>query len=282
MKVMILTDLEGPSGVNGRPDKIGNTIINRPAAETARVNEVNACCEGLVAAGADEIVVLDGHGGSNSIDIFKLHPKAKLMQAGAWDPVVCIDAGFDAMIQIGAHAMQSSGGSMCHSYNSHGIARMEFNGRQIGEIGMSALCAAYFHVPTIFVSGDAAACREAEAFLGGDVVTVRTKFAMNRYSVVNEPPEAVYAALREGTAEALRRRSRIACVEVPRQCELILRMMCANLANSYEKIGIERLDEVTLRFVSDDFIDLWSQYLGWAPGVHKKKYGITPTWKFYE
>ena len=58
MKVFILTDLEGPSGVNGRPDSpVGNTMLNRPTAELALVNELNAVCDGLVAAGADEIVI---------------------------------------------------------------------------------------------------------------------------------------------------------------------------------------------------------------------------------
>ena len=42
MKVFILTDLEGPAGVNARPDNVGNKIINRPTAEQALVNEVNA------------------------------------------------------------------------------------------------------------------------------------------------------------------------------------------------------------------------------------------------
>jgi hypothetical protein len=95
MKVFILTDLEGPAGVNARPDNVGNKIINRPTAEQALVNEVNAVCEGLVAAGADEIVVLDGHGGSNAIDIFKLHPKASLMQVGNYSPAVYLDGSYE-------------------------------------------------------------------------------------------------------------------------------------------------------------------------------------------
>ena len=50
MKVMILTDLEGPAGINGRSDGIGNTTLNKPTAEQALVNEVNAVCDGLIAA----------------------------------------------------------------------------------------------------------------------------------------------------------------------------------------------------------------------------------------
>lgn len=281
MKIFILTDLEGVSGIIGRSDGIGNKILNQAAAEQALVNEINACCEGLAEGGADDIVILDGHGSSSNIDIFNLHPKARLMQVGSWMPAVGLDAGYDAVIQLGAHSMQSTGAYLCHSYDSHSIARMEFNGRQIGEIGMSALQAAYFHVPTILVSGDEAACREAESFLGKDVVTVPTKFAMNRYAVVNRAPEALYDDLRRASSEALRRRDKIAYPEIPPRCELVIRMMCPNQADFYEKLGIERIDEVTLRFVSGDFIDLWAQHLGWAPGVHNRKYGMSPDWKFY-
>ena len=55
MRVFILTDLEGPAGVNGRAENVGNTMINRPTAERELVNELNAVCEGLLAAGAEEI-----------------------------------------------------------------------------------------------------------------------------------------------------------------------------------------------------------------------------------
>lgn len=278
MKVMILTDLEGPSGVNGRPDSIGNTMPNRTTAEIALVNEINACCEGLIAAGADEILVLDGHGGSNSIDIFKLHPKAKLIQIGNWMPATCLDSTFDAFVQLGAHGMQSSGGYMCHTYDSHHVSRMLLNGKSIGEIGICSLQAAYFHIPTILVSGDETACREAEEFLGKNVVTVPTKFDINRYTAVNYPPQEVYAELRKQSEKALKNLKNAPCPELPEHCELIVKVMCPNDANLPEKSGIERLDETTLRYVSDDFLDIWAQRCGWAPGVHKKKYGITPQW----
>ncbi len=275
---MIMTDLEGPSGVNGRSDGIGNTMPNRTTAEQALVNEVNACCEGLFAAGADEIIVTDGHGGSNSIDIFKLHPRAKLLQTGCWMPATNLDSTFDAFVQLGAHGMQSSGGYMCHTFNSHSVCRMLFNGKPIGEIGVCSLKAAYFHIPTILVSGDETACKEAEEFLGRNVVTVPTKTDINRYSAINYPPEQVYAQLREQAEKALKNLQNAPCPLLPEQCELIVNVMCPNHADAPEKLGIERLDETTLRYSGDDFIDIWAQRLGWAPGVHKRKYGVTPQW----
>lgn len=280
MKVFILTDLEGPAGVNGRPDSgVGNTMPNKSTAEVALVNEVNAVCEGLVAAGADEIVVYDGHGGSSSIDIFKLHPKASLMQVGNSMPVIWLDGTYDAFIQLGAHAMQHTDGYMCHTYNSHAVQYMRFNGEPIGEIGMSSYFASYFKVPTILVSGDDTACHEARALLGDDLAVVPTKSAINRYSAVNYPPQQVYENLRKTAEKALRNLKNGKVLDLPGKLELMVRMMCPNQANQAEKIGVERLDEVTVRYVSNDMIDLWAQRLGWAPGVHNKKYNITPEWK---
>ena len=279
MKVLILTDLEGPSGVNGRAENIGNTMLNRPTAEQALVNEVNAVCEGLVAAGADEIVVVDGHGGANSIDIMKLHPKASLMQVGNWMPVTYMDGTYDAFIQLGAHSMEDTDGYMCHTFNSHGVQEMRLNGELIGEIGISSYLAAYFRIPTILVSGDDTACHEARTLLGDNLEVVSTKSSINRYSVVNYPPQEVYKNLRAAAERALRNLDKYSCLEVPEHCEMISRYMCPNQANALEKVGLERLDPFTIKAVSDDLVDLWAQRLGWAPGVHKKKYNITPEWK---
>ena len=82
MKIMIMTDLEGPAGINGRSDGIGNKTVNTPIACQVLMDEVNACVRGLLKGGADEIVVWDGHGGSNSMDITKLQHPAQLGTIG--------------------------------------------------------------------------------------------------------------------------------------------------------------------------------------------------------
>jgi len=66
MKIFIVTDIEGISGINGRKaDEVGNKIINTDVACRLLTQEVNAVAEGLIEAGADEIHVWDGHGGSS-------------------------------------------------------------------------------------------------------------------------------------------------------------------------------------------------------------------------
>ena len=75
--IVILTDLEGTAGISGKADSIGNRIDDPLAAGKFLTEEINACCEGLVGTGAEEIVVWDGHGESHSIQPGLLHPAAE-------------------------------------------------------------------------------------------------------------------------------------------------------------------------------------------------------------
>ena len=279
MKVFIMTDLEGPSGVNGRSDGIGNKIVNEKIACELLLGEVNAVVEGLVCGGATEIIVWDGHGGSNSLDITKLHEAASLgTLGGGMTPVNLLDASFDAAVQIGAHALQGiADGYMNHSYNSHGVANMHINGVRIGEIGITTLMASYFNVPTILISGDAAACLEAKEFIGEDnLLTVETKKGIARYSVVNRNPVKVREELTIKAQAAIEQVLKMAPVKFEAPYEYKLQLMCPNIADNYEKMGAERVDHQTIILRSDDFIDLWAQRLGWGAGVYNKKFGVNP------
>jgi D-amino peptidase len=258
MRVFMMTDLEGPSGVNGRPAAgVGNQIINPETAQKALTNEVNACIEGLVAAGADSVTVVDGHGGSNSIDIFALHPAAELVQYGGSFACAFPEGKYDAAVQIGAHAMQHSGGYLCHTFNSHGNSGMRMNGTPIGEIGIETYVCAYFGIPMVLVSGDECACAEARELIGNEVETVATKLAYSRYSVRNYSPEKVYAELREKSRRALERRNEIPVVKIPQEIVLEYELMCPNSADTLEGYGAERVSFNTVRYRGNDFMRLW-------------------------
>ena len=261
MRVFMITDLEGPCGVNGRSDGIGNKIINLETAKQALVNEVNACIEGLVQAGAESVTVVDAHGGSNSIDIFKLHPAAELLQYGGTFYCAFPDGKYDAAVQIGAHAMQNSGGFMCHSFNSHGISEIRLNGKPIGEIGVEVMVCAWFGIPMILVSGDEAACAEARTY-GDKIVTVPTKIAHSRYSVRNYSPTKVYEALREKSRRALEHVKEIPVYDIPKRLELVYEFMCPNSADTVEAHRGERVDFRTVRYTGTDFMQLWLGRLG--------------------
>lgn len=271
MKVWIMTDLEGVSGVNGRSNGIGNKIINEDVAGRLLTEEVNATVEGLIDGGATEIVVLDGHGGSNSILIEKLHPAATLDQyGGGMTPTIAVNAGYDAALHLGAHAMIGvRDGFMNHTFNSHAVANMWLNDMPVGEIAIFALYCACYGVPTILVAGDRAACREARSFLGS-VETVETKIGLSRYTVINENPVKVRCALREKAKAALQNRTRYPARMIKPPYALKIQLMCPNQADDGEMRGAKRLDHQTVLYESNDFLDLWAQRNGWAPGVFQQ------------
>ncbi len=276
MKVYIITDLEGISGVNGcKADEVGNKIINTETACRLLTEEVNAVVEGLVEAGAKEIHVWDGHGGSNSILIEYLHPSADLFTSGGdLAPVTYINSSYDAALQIGSHAMIGTrDGVMHHTFNSHAVVNMWLNGEPVGEIGIIGLQCAYFGVPTILVSGDIAACREAKDFFD-EVETVETKAGISRYSVLNYNPVKVRRNLKEGAKKALLAKSGFPVKGLNGPYELKVQLMCPNMADNYERAGAERLDHSTILLKSDDFLDVWAQRNGWGAGIHNKKFKI--------
>jgi D-amino peptidase len=147
---------------------------------------------------------------------------------------------------------------------------MSLNGRDIGEIGIMARMCAYYRTPTILVSGDRAACREAEACLRG-VSTVETKVGLTRYSSIDRSPAVVREELAAGAASALESLDRLSPPTVDGPFELRVQLMCPNLADGYEKRGVERLDYLSVRITSDDFADLWAQRLGWAAGLFQAR-----------
>jgi D-aminopeptidase len=77
--------------------------------------EVAAACEGLMAGGATEIVVLDNHGGGNPANI-----SANALPAGArletWNLWDVPQYGVDAMLQVGYHARGGVDGFLSHTY----------------------------------------------------------------------------------------------------------------------------------------------------------------------
>ena len=273
MKAYIMTDLEGVSGVNGRSDGIGNKIINTEVACRMLTQEVNACVEGLVEAGVEEVLVVDAHGGSNSISPEQLHPKATLkMIGGGVAPVISVDASFDVALHIGTHAMIGvPAGFLSHTFNSHAVADMRLNGIRVGEIAIEALLTGYHGVPTVLLSGDRAACGEALEFLG-KVETVETKVALSRYSAVNRNPASVQQDLREASRRAALERETFPIRHLPPPYVMEIQLMCPNQADAYEMRGAKRVDHQTVVLESDDLVDLWAQRNGWAPGVHGARF----------
>src|SRR4029078_6705019 len=122
--------------------------------------EIHAAVEGFLAGGADEVIVWDGHDGSQTLSTLTIHPKARLVM-GALGSAMMMDRHFSGVAYVGQHSKANiRGGIMAHSYSSLGIQNMLLNGKPVGEIEVIAAMAGHFAIPVIMLSGDQAAASE--------------------------------------------------------------------------------------------------------------------------
>lgn len=173
MKVYIMTDLEGCAGVINREDWVLENSKYYEDGKILLTEEINAAVQGLYEAGADEILVADGHG-SGGINLMKLDPRVRFLR-GFPDPwPFGLDASFDCICHIGQHAKASTERAhICHTGNHYVIDRT-INNISVGEFGEMVYCAEELGVTSIFGSGDKAFTEEAEDLVEG-IVTVSVK-----------------------------------------------------------------------------------------------------------
>lgn len=187
MRVYISCDIEGISGLTKvdfmYPD---NLDMEKRQLVTQDVNA--AIIEGALAAGAETVFANDTHPPERTILIEQLHPAAQLIANGmSFFTLQDIDQSFDALFLVGLHSKPGTyRGFLDHAWDPKVIMEVHVNRMSVGEIGLNAVAAGHFGVPTVLVTGDRAACEEAEALLG-QVETVVTKENISRYQARAHP-----------------------------------------------------------------------------------------------
>lgn len=204
LRIYIVTDLEGASGVYrfAQTREPGNPLGEK--AKEYLMGDIAAVVRGLRAAGATDIVVLDGHG-SQAFVPHLMEPGAKYITGTPRPgPLTGLDESFAGMVQLGAHAMMgTSDGVLCHTQSSRSENRYWYNGVESGELVQCAAIAGYYGVPTIMVTGDEATCRESRRFFGPECVTVSVKRGIAREAAELYPFDETRPALYEGAKRAV-------------------------------------------------------------------------------
>src|SRR5438270_9981193 len=95
-RVFLITDAEGVAGVC-RQDQ---TDPKNAEMRQLLTGEINAAVEGFLSGGADEVVVWDGHDGSQTLSTLTIHPKAKLIMGGL-GPTMLMERGYAAVAFVG-------------------------------------------------------------------------------------------------------------------------------------------------------------------------------------
>jgi D-amino peptidase len=183
MKILIATDMEGITGVTTWDQ------VTPGRAEYARfrkqmTEDVNAALRGAFDAGADEVIIADGHWNGSNILIEELDPRARL-NTGSPSPFSMmqgIDESVDGVMFVGYHARNGSPNAILdHTWSSRTVANVWLNDILTGEYGLNAAVAGHFGVPVIMVSGDQTACAQVTELLG-DVETAVVKQASGRFA----------------------------------------------------------------------------------------------------
>jgi D-amino peptidase len=259
MKVFISADIEGVTGLASWSQCNGpeSGVYDFEFARRMMTHDVNAAIRGAKAAGATYIVVKDAHNTSKNLLLDQLEPGTRLVTgrgSGHLLMMECLDASFDAAMLIGYHAMSGViGGVMDHSIASLRVHRMRLNGREIGEIGISAGTAAAFGVPIVAVSSDAAGCKEAENDIPG-VKTAITKVSLGRFMTQCEPPEETALRIEAAAKEGCLKRQEIKKVEYKGPFTFAVEFHSMEQADSAcQFVSSERLDGYTVAVTHSDY-----------------------------
>jgi D-amino peptidase len=118
-----------------------------------------------------------------------------------------IDAGPDAVVFLGYHAMAGAQGVLAHTWLENAITQVRLDGTPVGEGGLNAAVAAEHGVPVVLVTGDDRACAEAGGY-APDALTVVVKECVSRYAAICLPPARSAALLRAGAEAAMAKAGR--------------------------------------------------------------------------
>lgn len=194
MKIYIITDLEGASGVFKFAQTRGVMGTQEGiAAVRLLMGDIAAVVKGLRDGGASEVYVLDGHGsGNNFLPEEMLADGARYITGKPRPPLAGLDESFAGLVQLGMHAMNGTpDGILHHTQSSGNESKYWYDGIERGEIYQGAVHAGHYNIPVIMVTGDEAACREAKELLGEDLPTAAVKKGLSREAAILLPlPEA--------------------------------------------------------------------------------------------
>ncbi len=261
MKIAVMTDLEGVSGVVSFEDQAEATGKYYEQAQRLLTGEVNAAIEAMVAEGVCDIVVIDGHG-AGGICFEDLHPTGRLYHGRPFAFNVFQQeylATFDATIMIGQHAMAGvERGNLNHTQCSKSIEYYKLNGKPIGEIAQWALCAGAYNVPMIFLSGDEAACAEAQDLIP-NIVTAAVKTGLSRTAAISCSIAESHRRIREGLKHALERHRKTPMLPLKWKGPFILEKRffhSGNVEGWASNPQARIIDPLTLQLHSDNILDI--------------------------
>ncbi len=258
MKIYILCDMEGTSGV-WRPEQVWpRESPHYAVGRELLVADVNAAIAGAFEGGATEVVVGDTHGGGAHFLLEQMDARATYETPSPASAMPSLDETFAGLILTGHHAMAGTlNGFLDHTMSSTSWFSFRINGQAVGEIGMETAHAGHYGVPLLMVTGDEAACREAEGAFPG-IVTVPVKRALGRNYAHCLAPSVARERIRAGAQEAVRRAGQLKPWVLTPPIELELTFYRSDYADeaAARRPGLVRVDARTLRATAQSALEV--------------------------
>jgi len=260
-KVFMITDMEGVSGI--MDSDLQCLPYKSPRWEESHkllTGEVNAAVDGLLAGGATDVVVWDGHDSSQSLSVLDIHPRARLLAGTPISPTLELDPSYSAVIFIGQHAMAGArDGILSHSYSSLGVQNLWVNGKPIGEIGARVMLAGYFGIPVIMLSGDTAACAEIRDLVP-QAECAEVKSGVSRTAGYMLSHERACDLIYTKAYAAVKRLGEFQPYRTSGPMELKVEFTTRGEETFRPRDGVERLNERTWAFRGKDIVDAWLKF----------------------
>lgn len=257
MRIYIHTDLEGVSGID-RGEMVPHDSDDYKTCCELLMGDLNAAVDGAFAGGADEVIVLDSHGGGNNFLLDMLDPRAQndTRPNHYWWSIM--DERCDATFFIGAHAMAGTqNGFLDHTQSSASWFEYRINDRPMGELAQWAFVAGHFGVPLVMVAGDEAACMEAHNFFS-PIKTAAVKRGTERMRAEALPLDIARERIYNAAKEAISLVSEAKPFWLYKPYIYELTLMRSDFADEMMKMGkVERIDARKVRWVSDSPLDLF-------------------------
>jgi len=250
MKIYIFADLEGISGIPSR-EFVRSDGRYFEKGRLCYVWDINACIEGCFKAGAQGVIVRDGHGSGKTAILSELDPRAEVIQGRTPVRMSRLEE-CDAVILLGYHAMAGTPVAFSsHTYSSKTVKNMWMNGRLAGEIGIDAGIVADYGLPVIMVSGDDKACKEAADWIPG-VVTCQVKEGLSWESARTLPLDEAHKLIEAKTIEAIGKIGSIRPIEVTRPVTIRKQMIGKiRVPDPSARPDIRLIDESTAEATAD-------------------------------
>jgi D-amino peptidase len=255
--VFLITDAEGVAGVC-RQDQ---TDPKDQEMRQLLTGEINAAVSGLYDGGVDDVIVWDGHDGSQTLSALTIHPRSKLI-IGDLGVSMTLERNYAAIGFIGQHARANrKGGIMAHSYSSLGIQTMLMNGKPVGEIETRAALAGAFNTPVILLTGDQAAADDLHAIVPQAELAV-VKEGFSNYACQTLSAEAARGLIRERAHRAIQRVAEIKPYKIEGPVTIQIEYTTRNAlgVNAPLRPGAEVIDARTIRYSGKDFMEAWTHY----------------------